>query len=95
MSELEDYKEEKLIEEENVSPPEESPKKKGMSLKAKILIVLMIFFIGFCIFKMSYKPKKPKVLAIVPEPIMDKLQGSYDLKSEVRKFLQKQVEYIM
>lgn len=97
MSELEEYKEEKPEQEIVVVENEtETPKKKKMTLTTKIFIGLIIFVICLVIFKFSYKPKTNK-FSPVPELTPDTTlkSNSYDLKTEVSKFLQKQVEYIL
>jgi hypothetical protein len=103
MNELEDYKEEKpepqtiVVKEKEpiIADKKETPKKK-MSITVKIFICLVIFCLCFMLFKMNYKPKSKKVLPppeLIPGAAI--VSNVYDLKSEVSKFLQKQVEYIM
>ena len=98
MSELEEYKEEKIESEVAVAEPDNVPekKKKKMPATAKIIIGLIFLCICVIIFKISYKPKQPEVLKVT-EPIdtSDTFSSEYDLKSEVSRFLQKQIEYIM
>lgn len=95
MNELEDYKEEKPELQNNVVE-NETPKKKKMSLTTKIFICLIIFCICLLVFKFSYKPKTDKLIpAPQPTTISNIKTSVYDLKSEVSKFLQKQIEYIM
>lgn len=98
MSELEEYKEEKIESEDVASEPKNDPekKKKKMSITTKIIIGLIILSMAMIIFKFSYKPKQlepPKSTeSIAPA---DTFSSDYDLKSEVSRFLQKQIEYIM
>ena len=95
MSELEEYKEEKPDHENEVEPIVEPKKKKGMSWTTKIIIGLLVLSVIVLIFKYSYKPKVKNVpLPLTTMPNME-ISSTYDLKAEVSKFLQKQVEYIM